>query len=129
MHQQYVYAFLIDLQLLFWLLSQNLARLSSVSIFYKLDYHQFLSFISYHLVTVLHLESFENKVFESYFSISKKNVFPIIKPPQKAEFFARLCNMFYRDSCSFPYTITLLNCIRLCFRKRKTTLVNNIKHA
>ena len=35
----------------------------------KLDYHRVLSFISFPLVTVLHLESFGDNVFELDFSI------------------------------------------------------------
>ena len=56
---QYLWTFLIDIQTevskvsLFCLFSQNLARLQS-----------FLSFISYNLVIILHLELFEDNLFE-----------------------------------------------------------------
>ena len=74
-HRQYLWTFLTDLQaevsrfrcpifLLFCLFSQN--------------YHRFLSFISYPLVIVLHLESFENNLVE------------LSNPLRKMNFFARL---------------------------------------
>ena len=40
-------------------------------------------------MTVLHLESVENKLFELDFSISKKRV-STVKPSQEDDFFARL---------------------------------------
>ena len=39
------------------------------------DYHRVLSFTNYPFVIVLHLESFENNLFELDFSISKKTCF------------------------------------------------------
>ena len=50
-----------------------------------LDYHRVLSFITYPLVTVLHLETFENNLFELDFLISKKRV-STVKPSQEGEF-------------------------------------------
>ena len=47
-------------------------------------------FISYPLVTILHLESLENKLFEEGFSISKKERVSTIRPSQEDDIFARL---------------------------------------
>ena len=50
-----------------------------------LNYHRFLSFISYPLMIVLHLESFESTLFELDFSASKKRV-STVKPSQEGDF-------------------------------------------
>ena len=42
------------------------------------------------MVTVLHLESFENNIFKLDFSISKKECVSTVKPSQKDEIFALL---------------------------------------
>ena len=55
----------------------------------KLDYHRVLSFIGYPLVIVLHLEPFENNLFELDFSISKHRV-STVKLSQEDDFFAQL---------------------------------------
>ena len=63
--------FAVELFTVLLIFSQNLARFSSV-----------LSLMSYPLVTVLHLESFENNLFELDFLISKRTCFYTVKPYQ-----------------------------------------------
>ena len=55
----------------------------------QLDYHCFLSFISYPLVASLHLESSENNLFKIDFSIFLIMFFTV-KPSQEGEFFVGL---------------------------------------
>ena len=75
----------------------------------------FLSFISYPLVIVLHLESFENNLFKLGFSISKKNVL------MKDDFFAQLCSgYFFKILPPFPYIKTLLEVSDHVFKKNLT---------
>ena len=69
-HRQYLQTFLIDLR-------AEVLRFRRFAYFLKiyLDYNSFLSNISYPPMIVLHLASFANNLFESDFSIFKKNVF------------------------------------------------------
>ena len=59
---------------------------------------------------VLHLESFENKIFELDLSISKKRV-STVKPSQVMKY-------FFRDSCSFPEIKTPLKISDHVFEKK-----------
>ena len=74
---------------------------------------------------VLHQESFENNLFKLDFSISKKSV-STVKLSQEDEFFVRGYEIFFRDSCSFPYIKTLLKVLDPVFEKYPTQ-VNNFK--
>ena len=60
-------------------------------------------------MTVLHLESFENNLFELDFSISNKVIF------------CTVMKFFFRDSYSFPYIKTLLKVSDTVFEK-----INNL---
>ena len=86
-HRQYLQTFVIDLQ---GEVSRFRCRIfHCFAIFSKVSSHnRILPFISYPLVTVLHLESSENNLFELDFSVSKKRV-STIKPSQE-ELFAQL---------------------------------------
>ena len=92
LHQQWQYlqTFLIDLQAE---ISRFRCRIFHCFAYFLkiIDYHRVLYFKSYPLVTVLHLESFENNLLEVDFSISKKKVFRRSNLLQKVKFFvARL---------------------------------------
>ena len=71
------------------------------------DYHCFLSFISYPLMIVLHLVSFDNNLFELDFWISKRNVLVRSNPLRKMDFLQGY-DIFFQDSCSFSSIKTLL---------------------
>ena len=71
------------------------------------------------MVTVLHLESSENKLFELDFSISKKRVFTV-KPSQEDEFVLHGYDIFFRDSCFFRYIKALLKVSDPVFEKDPT---------
>ena len=60
----------------------------------------YLFFISYPLVTVLHLESSENNFSELAFSISKKRV-STVKPSQAGEFFFARFEIFFEILAPF----------------------------
>ena len=78
----------------------------------------FLSFISYPLVIVLHLESFESNLFKLGFSISKKMFFYGQTLLERC-FFAQLCcGYFFKILPPFPYIKTLSASIRPCFQKK-----------
>ena len=64
-----------------------------------LDYNQFLSFIRCPLVTALHLESFENSIFELDFSISKKRI-SSVKRSQEDEYFLHRYEIFFFEILS-----------------------------
>ena len=99
-HRQYLDVSMIDLQ----------ARVSRFScrIFHcfvdfskiLLNYHRFLSLKSYRLMIFLHLESFENKLFELDFSIFQKACFLRAIPLRKVKSFCTVMT-FFRDTCSF----------------------------
>ena len=67
---------------------------------------------------VLHLESFKSNLFELDFSIFKKRV-STVKPSQENEFFCTVMQYFFRDSCSFLYTKTLLKVSDHVFEKSR----------
>ena len=52
----------------------------------QLSYHRVLSFISYPVMNVLHLEQFENNLFELDVSVSKRNRVSKVKPSQEGDF-------------------------------------------
>ena len=68
-------------------------------------------------MTVLHLESFENNLFELDFSISKKRV-STIERSQEGESFCTVMKYFFRDSYSYPYIRTLLKLSDHVFEKK-----------
>ena len=74
-HQQYLQTFVIDLQPEVSRFRCRIFHCFAYFLRIKLDYHRILSFISYPLVIVLYLESFENNLFEFDFAISKKTCF------------------------------------------------------
>ena len=76
-------------------------------------------------MTIFHLESFENNLFESDFSISGKTCFYGQTFSRRWIFFARL-GIFFQDSCSFPCIETLLKLSDHVFQKNPTW-VNNLK--
>ena len=81
--------------------------------------NRFLSFITYPMVIVLHLESFENNLFELDFSISKKRVCTV-KRSQEGEYFLHGYKILFRDSCFFSYIKTLLKLLEHVFEKNPT---------
>ena len=93
----------------------------------QLNYHRVLSFISYHLMNVLHLEQFENNLFELDVSVSKRNRVSKVKPSQEGDFFARFEILFFRDSCSFLYIKTRLKVSAPVFEKirHESTTLNS----
>ena len=72
---------------------------------------------------VLHLESFENNLFELDFSTSEKRV-STVEPSYESEFFCTVMKYFFREFCSFPYIKILLKVSDPVFEKRheSTTL-------
>ena len=72
-------------------------------------------------MTVLHLESFENNLFELDISISIKIRVSTVKPSQVGEILLHGYEIFFRDSCSFPYIITLLKVSDHVFEKKSDT--------
>ena len=112
-HRQYLQTFLIDLQAE---VSRFRCRnFHCFAYFLKifLDYHRFLSFISYPLVTVLHLKSFENNLFGSDFSIDKNKHVSMVKPSQEGElsFVEILLLSIYQNTSES---------VKPCFRKNPT---------
>ena len=73
-HLQYVRTFLIDLQAAVSRFRCRIFHCFAYILKIKVDYHRFLSVLSYPLVIDSHLESYKNKLFELEFSISKKRV-------------------------------------------------------
>ena len=76
----------------------------------------------------LHLESFKNNLFDLDFSISKKRV-STVKSSQEDEFFCTVMKyIFFRDSCSVPYTKTLLKVSDHVLEKNSIS-VNNLEQS
>ena len=69
-------------------------------------------------MTVLHLESFENNLFELDFSISKKNVFLQSNPLRKTNFLAQLCREYFLRFFLLSIYQTISESVRSCFRKK-----------
>ena len=70
------------------------------------------------MVIVLHLESFEDNLIESDFSISEKKRVSSVKPSQEDDFYEIF---FLRFLLLFIYKNTSES-IRLCFRKKLTLM-------
>ena len=87
-HRQYLQAFLIDLQAGVSRFPCRIFRCFAYFFRIYLHYHRVLSFISYPLVIVLHLESPENSLFELDFLVSK-HVFLRLNLLRKVNFLAR----------------------------------------
>ena len=114
-HRHYLQTFLIDLQvevsrfrcrIFHWFACfSKLVRLSSG-----------LSFVYYSLVTVMHLEAFENNLFELDFSISKNTCFHGQTFSGRG-IFCTVMKYFFRDSCSFPHIKTFLKVSDPVFEK------------
>ena len=86
-HRQYLWTFLIDLQAEALRFCCRIFHYFAYFLKIPFDYHRVLSFISYPLVIVLHLESFENNnLFKLDFSISKKGV-SMVKHSKEGEIF------------------------------------------
>ena len=69
---------------------------------------------------VLHLESFENNLFELSFQYLKKRV-SVNKHSQEDDFLHGYEMFFFRDSCSFPYIKTLMKVSGPVFEKKSDT--------
>ena len=123
-HRQYLWTFLTDLQAEVSRFRCQIFHCFAYFLKIYLDYHRVLSFISYPLVTVLHLESFENNLVELDFSYLKKRV-STVKPSQEGEFFCTVTKYFFQDSCVFPYIKTFLKVSDPVFEKNPTR-VNNL---
>ena len=118
LHRQYLQTFLIDIQAEDSRFRCRIFHCFAYFLKLYLDYHRVLSFISYPLQTIFHLESFENNLFKLDFSISKNHA-STVKPSQERDFFCTVM-IFLNDSCSFPYVTAVLEASDHVFEKYLT---------
>ena len=97
--------------------------MSNFSLFCLFSHHRVLSFISYHLVIVLHLESFESNLFELDIYRS------VLLRFQEDELFCTVITFFSRFLLLSMYQNTFES-IRPCFEKtirHESTTLNRMK--
>ena len=118
-HRQYLKTFLIDLQTEVSRFRCRIFQYFAYFSKFSLIIIGFYVFLSYPLVIVLHLESFENNLFKLDFSISTKARFYDQTISGRC-IFCTVMKFVFRDFCSFPYIKILLKVSDPVFDKNLT---------